>query len=172
MIKSTSLCLYICSVCVFVIRKLMSYPWKEIIKQISKPLVYLECSSPTSIWLKAHSLSCISHRQVHNYSRNGPLCNNTPKNAQNFFSNMMKKKMSSMVSISADWNKIGLNTANFQLADNDTELYSRHCMFYLYRFSPQNSKMFSSHHHKAHKFVTQNLLYIIRLKKKRKNIII
>lgn len=54
-----------------------------------------------------------------------------------------------------------------QLADNDTELYSRHWMFYLYRFSPQNSKMFSSHHHKAHKFVTQNLLYIIRLKKKK-----
>lgn len=77
-----------------------------------------------------------------------------------------------MVSISADRNEIGLNTANFQLADNDTELYSRHCMFYLYRFSPQNSKMFSSHHHEAHKFVTQNLLYIIRLKKKRKNIII
>lgn len=166
MIKSTSLCLYICSVCVFVIRKLMSYPWKEIIKQISKPLVYLECSSPTSIWLKAHSLSCIFHRQVHNYSRNGPISNNNPKKCTEFFSNIMKK-MSSMVSISADWNKIGLNTANFQLAENDTELYSRHCMFYLYRFSPQNGKMFSSHHHKAHKFVTQNLLYIIRLKKKK-----
>lgn len=40
-------------------------------------------------------------------------------------------------------------------------------MFYLYRFSPQNGKMFSSHHHEAHKFVTQNLLYIIRLKKQK-----
>lgn len=92
MIKSTSLCLYICSVCVFVIRKLMSYPWKEIIKQISKPLVYLECSSPPSIWLKAHSLSCISHKQVHNYSRNGPLCNNNPQKCTDFFFKYDEKK--------------------------------------------------------------------------------
>lgn len=44
-----------------------------------------------------------------------------PQKCTEFFSNMMKKKMSSMVSISADWNEIGLNTANFQLAENDTE---------------------------------------------------
>lgn len=44
-----------------------------------------------------------------------------PKMHRFFFKICWKKKMSSMVSISADWNEIGLNTANFQLAENDTE---------------------------------------------------
>lgn len=97
------------------------------------------------------------------YSRIGPFCNNTKKkNAQNFKKYYVKGCLQ-WQSVSANKNEIELNTAKFPLADNDTELNSRHCMFYLYRFSPQNGKMFSSHHHEAHKFVTQNLLYIIRL---------
>lgn len=44
-----------------------------------------------------------------------------PPKMHRIFFKYDEKKMSSMVSISADWNEIGLNTANFQLAENDTE---------------------------------------------------
>lgn len=48
-------------------------------------------TNKTSIGLKAHSLSCISHRQVHNYMycRIGPFCNNTKKKMHRIFKNIM-----------------------------------------------------------------------------------
>ena len=42
-------------------------------------------------------------------------------------------------------------------------------MYYLDWFSAKHCEMFCSHHHKAHKFVTENLFNIIRLKKKKKS---
>lgn len=41
-------------------------------------------------------------------------------------------------------------------------------MYYLDWFSAKHCEMFCSHHHKAHKFVTENLFNIICLKKKKK----
>lgn len=56
-------------------------------------------TNKTSIGLKAHSLSCISHRQVHinyMYCRIGPFCNNTKKKKCTEFLKILCKRMSSM----------------------------------------------------------------------------
>lgn len=55
------------------------------------------------------------------------------------------------------------NNLAYKVVEND-KLVKNNDGVYLHRLSSKYNKVFCSHHHKSHKFVTQNLFYFITLK--------